>query len=118
MGGGLADAGWGDGGRSFIALGESGRILEFCLGTVGEGVLFGAGLGAGDGERLRPRVLDGEAGRCPPGDVNSLSFAEGSRAPSADTEVVIPLFCRSMLRLRTGPRGGCRGLAEAERGHG
>ncbi len=42
---------------------------------------------------------------------------EGSRAPSADTEVVMPLFCRSMLRLRTGPRGGCSGLAEAERGH-
>lgn len=43
--------------------------------------------------------------------------SEGSRAPSADTEVVMPLFCRSILRLRTGPRGGCRGLAEAERGH-
>lgn len=43
--------------------------------------------------------------------------SEGSRAPSADTEVVMPLFCRSMLRLRTGPRGGCSGLAEAERGH-
>lgn len=43
--------------------------------------------------------------------------SEGSRAPSADTEVVMPLFCRSMLRLRTGPRGGCKGLAEAERGH-
>lgn len=42
---------------------------------------------------------------------------EGSSAPSADTDVVIPLFCRSMLRLRTGPRGGCRGVAEAERGH-
>lgn len=42
---------------------------------------------------------------------------EGSSAPSADTEVVMPLFCRSILRLRTGPRGGCRGLAEAERGH-
>lgn len=41
----------------------------------------------------------------------------GSSAPSADTEVVMPPFCRSMLRLRTGPRGGCRGLAEAERGH-
>ncbi|TNN72746.1 hypothetical protein EYF80_017030 [Liparis tanakae] len=31
MGGGLADAGWGDGGRCFIALGEGGRVLEFCL---------------------------------------------------------------------------------------
>lgn len=42
---------------------------------------------------------------------------DGSSAPSADTDVVIPPFCRSMLRLRTGPRGGCRGVAEAERGH-
>lgn len=42
---------------------------------------------------------------------------EGSSAPSADTEVVMLLFCRSILRLRTGPRGGCSGLAEAERGH-
>lgn len=31
MGGGLADAGWGDGGRCFIAPGEGGRVLEFCL---------------------------------------------------------------------------------------
>lgn len=44
------------------------------LDAAGEGVLLGAGLGAGDGERLRPRLEDGEAGRCPPGDVNCLSF--------------------------------------------
>lgn len=69
MGGGLVDVGWGDGGR-FIAPGESGRVLGFCLAVAGEGVLFGSGLGAGDGERLRPRVLEGEAGRCLPGDVN------------------------------------------------
>lgn len=87
--------------------------MGLCLDAVGDGVLFGAGLGAGDGERLRPRVEDGEGGRCLAGDVNCLSFSEGSRAPSADTDVVMPLFCRSMLRLRTGPRGGCRGLAEA-----
>lgn len=32
MGGGLeAAAGWGDGGRCFIAAGEGGRALEFCL---------------------------------------------------------------------------------------
>lgn len=113
----MADAGWGDGGRCFIALGEGGRVLGLCLDNVGEGALFGAGLGAGEGERLRPRVEDGEAGRCRPGDVSGLSFVEESRAPSADTEVVMPLFCRSVLRLRTGPRCGCRGLAEAERGH-
>lgn len=40
----------------------------------GEGVLFGPGLGEGDGERWRPGVVDGEAGRCPTGDVNFLSF--------------------------------------------
>lgn len=48
------------------------------LAAAGEGVLFGAGLGAGDGERLRPRVVDGEAGRCPPGDVNGLSFCSST----------------------------------------
>lgn len=31
IGGGLADVGWGDGGRCFIAPGEDGRVLEFCL---------------------------------------------------------------------------------------
>lgn len=31
IGGGLADVGWGDGGRCFIAPGEGGRPLEFCL---------------------------------------------------------------------------------------
>lgn len=31
MGGGLADIGWGDGGRCFIAPGEGGRVLGFCL---------------------------------------------------------------------------------------
>lgn len=31
IGGGLADAGWGDGGRCFIALGEGGRVLGLCL---------------------------------------------------------------------------------------
>lgn len=31
IGGGLADVGWGDGGRCFIAPGEGGRVLEFCL---------------------------------------------------------------------------------------
>lgn len=108
--------GCGDGGR-FIAPGEDGRVLGLCLVAAGEGVLFGIGVGAGDGERLRPRVLDGEAGRCPPGDVNRFSFIEGSRAPSAEVDVVMPPFCRSMLRLRTGPRGGCKGVAEAERGH-
>lgn len=40
---------------------EEGFLYYFV--AVGEGVLFGAGLGAGDGERLRPRVVDGEAGR-------------------------------------------------------
>lgn len=108
--------GWGDGGRCFGAAGEGGRILGFCFAAAGEGVLFGVGLGAGDGERLRPRGVDGEAGRCPPGD-NRLSFRDVSRASLADFEVVMLLFCRSMLRLRTGPRGGFRGLAEAERGH-
>lgn len=44
------------------------------MDNVGEGALFGAGLGAGEGERLRPRVEDGEAGRCRPGDVSGLSF--------------------------------------------
>lgn len=48
--------------------------LDAYLEAAGEGVLFGIGLGAGDGERLRPRVLDGEVGRCPPGDVNRFSF--------------------------------------------
>lgn len=43
--------------------------------------------------------------------------SDGSRAPSAETDVVMLLFCLSMLRLRMGPRGGLRGLAEAERGH-
>lgn len=63
MGGGLEDVGWGDGGRCFIAPGEGGRVLELCLADPGEGVLFGDGLGAGDGERWRPRLLDGEGGR-------------------------------------------------------
>lgn len=31
IGGGLADVGWGDGGRCFMAAGEGGRVLEFCL---------------------------------------------------------------------------------------
>lgn len=31
IGGGLAVIGWGDGGRCFIAAGEGGRALEFCL---------------------------------------------------------------------------------------
>lgn len=48
-------------------------VQESYLGAEGEGVLFGPGLGAGDGERCRPGV-DGEAGRCPTGDVNFLSF--------------------------------------------
>lgn len=31
IGGGLADVGWGDGGRCFIDDGEGGRILGLCL---------------------------------------------------------------------------------------
>lgn len=31
MGGGLVDAGWGDGGLCFVAAGEGGRILGACL---------------------------------------------------------------------------------------
>lgn len=31
MGGGFVDVGCGDGGRCFIAAGEGGRILGFCL---------------------------------------------------------------------------------------
>lgn len=59
MGGGLE--GCGDGGRCFSAPGEGGRAFELCFAAAGEGVLMGAGLGAGDGERFR--VDDGEAGR-------------------------------------------------------
>lgn len=119
MGGGLAEVGWGDGGRCFIPPGDGGRLRGLSLAAEGEGVLLGVGSGAGEGERWRPRVLEGEEGRFPPGDVNLFSFREGSRAPSAETEVVrpAPLFCRSMLRLRRGPRAGFRGLAETERGH-
>lgn len=43
------------------------------LEAAGDGVRFGDGLGAGDGERLRPRLVDGEGGRCPRG-VNCLSL--------------------------------------------
>lgn len=77
-----------------------------------------AGRGAGEGERWRPAMLEGEAGRFPPGDENLFSFSEGSTW-SAEAEVGrVALFCRSILRLRRGPRcTGCRGLAEAERGH-
>lgn len=57
IGGGLD--GCGDGGRCFRAPGDGGRAFELCF-AAGEGVLVGAGLGAGDGERFRD---DGEAGR-------------------------------------------------------
>lgn len=95
MGGGLD--GCGDGGRCFNAPGDGGRA--FCFPAAGEGVL-GVGLGAGEGERFRD---DGEAGRCAPEGV-CLFFKEGLRAPSADSELLMPLFCRSLLRLLTGPR--------------
>lgn len=109
MGGVLVEAVCGDGGRCLAAPGEGGRVLELCFDVLGDGVLFGAGLGAGDGERLRAEGLDGEGGRCLPGDETCLSclLSEEPSAASADTEVVMPVFCcRSILRLRTGPRGG------------
>lgn len=128
MGGGLVDAGWGDGGRCFSAPGEDGRVLGPCLSkenmficdlysnpnerlqpilqelrgeyrmneavwetylaATGEGVLFGAGLGAGEGERLRPRVEDGEAGRCPWGNGNCLSFYNATHKKDRNGEII------------------------------
>lgn len=50
---------------------------NICLASyfdaAGDGVLFGDGFGAGDGERLRPMGMDGEGGRCRPDKVNVFS---------------------------------------------
>lgn len=44
------------------------------LDDAGEGVRFGAGFGAGDGDRLRPSVEEGADGLCPRGEGNCFSF--------------------------------------------
>lgn len=68
------------------------------MGAEGEGVLFGPGLGAGDGERCRPGV-DGEAGRCPTGDVNFLSFCNFTKKRTqVETVLMKPLSNRVIPR--------------------
>lgn len=47
--------------------------------ALGEGVLLVAGRGAGEGERWRPAMLEGEAGRFPPGDENLFSFCRSTK---------------------------------------
>lgn len=112
MGGGLEAGGCGEEGRCLGPQGEGGRTRGLCLAGPGDGVLLPVAEGEGEGDRRRPGTLEGEDGRFQPGEENRFSgFCVASVAPSEDVE---PL--RSVLLLRRGPLGGCRGLAEAERG--